>query len=337
MLLEVDQLKTWFGDRAQPVRAVDGVSLTVAEGATVALVGESGCGKSVTALSLARLVDEPPAFFAGGQIRYQGRDVLGLSARDLRALRGGEIAYVFQDPSTALNPVLTVGSQIAESLQLHRPDVNIADECRRLLALVGIPEADARLGAYPHELSGGQKQRVAIAMALACRPRLLIADEPTTALDVTVQAQILERIGALQREFSMAMLLITHNLGLVAGLADWVYVMYAGRVVEQGPTERLLTRPAHPYTRGLLDAVPRLLRPGSPEGARLSGIPGRVPHPARLPPGCKFAPRCSRCVARCEAGEPALLPMHATAGESRPGERAEVRCWFPLDETAAGA
>ncbi len=331
MLLDVVNLKVWFGSRAQPVRAVDGVSLAIPEGGTVALVGESGCGKSVTALALARLVDEPPAIYAGGEIRFQGRDVLGLDAKALRGLRGAEIAYVFQDPSTSLNPVLTVGTQVMESLRLHRPAVDVRAEAQRLLALVGLADGAARMRTYPHQMSGGQRQRVAIAMALACRPKLLIADEPTTALDVTVQAQILERIGALQREFGMAMLLITHNLGLVAGLAEQIYVMYAGRIVESGPTERVLTAPAHPYTRGLLDAVPRLGH-GAEAPARLMGIPGRVPHPGQLPAGCKFAPRCARRVARCEVEEPEL---EAVAGMEQPAGTAgsrgrEVRCWVPL-------
>ena len=258
-------------------------------------------------------------------MRYRGEDVLAMDARGLRKLRGAEIAYVFQDPSTSLNPVHTVGTQIMEGLLLHRPAVKARDEAMRLLELVGISDAAARLRAYPHELSGGQRQRVAIAMALACRPKLLVADEPTTALDVTVQAQILERIGAIQREFGMAMLLITHNLGLVAGLADTVYVMYAGRVVENGPVAQVLTQPAHPYTRGLLDAVPRLPRGEAAAEApvRLTGIPGRVPPLTQMPSGCKFAPRCPRRVERCEADEPAL------DGAGRGGAGA-VRCWRPL-------
>lgn len=320
MLLHVDNVSVRFGSAAQPVCAVNGVSLSVADGSTVALVGESGCGKSVTALTLARLLDEPPATIAGGRILFDGSDILRFDRRALTKLRGAQIAYVFQDPSTALNPVLRVETQIAESLQLHRPEVDREAETIRLLELVGIPDPEARRRAYPHELSGGQKQRVAIAMALASRPRLLVADEPTTALDVTVQAQILERIGRLQRELGMALLLITHNLGLVAGLADWVYVMYAGQVVESGPAELVLANPMHPYTRGLLDAVPRLNRTG--RGAQLPGIPGRVPDAAHLPPGCAFAPRCPRAAGRC-ATEPGL----ASAGDR---SDQEVRCWFPL-------
>ena len=292
------------------VRAVDGVSFRVRRGETVALVGESGCGKSVTALSLARLVPQPPGVYEGGQILYQGRDVLNMDESALRRLRGKEISYVFQEPGESLNPVFRVGDQIGEAIRLHRANVKVRDEVVRLMNLVGLPEPERRMEAYPNELSGGMQQRAMIAMALACNPNLLIADEPTTALDVTIQAQIMELLGSLQKQLGMAVVLITHNLGLVADVAHWVNVMYAGRIVESGPTEEVLTRPQHPYTVGLLDAVPRL------EGTagRLKGINGTVPNPARLPAGCKFHPRCSKCQAICQEKEPGwetVSPNHS--------------------------
>ena len=227
-LYQVDDLKVSFGSGDHHFLAVDGVSLTIRPGETVALVGESGCGKSVTALSLARLVPEPPGHYEGGQILYEDQDVLEMDQGGLRSIRGNEISYIFQEPSTSLNPVFTVGFQIAEALKLHRQGINVHDEVVRLLKLVGIPDPDARVDAYPHQLSGGMQQRVMIAMALACSPKLLVADEPTTALDVTIQAQILELLVSLQKKMNMAILLITHNLGLVADLAHWVNVMYAG-------------------------------------------------------------------------------------------------------------
>jgi oligopeptide/dipeptide ABC transporter ATP-binding protein len=301
MLLEVEDLRTYFRVGPEPVRAVDGVSFGVREGETVALVGESGCGKSATALSLMRLLPEPPASYEGGRIRYAGRDVLALSERELLDVRGNEVAYVFQEPATSLNPVFRVDWQIAEAIRLHRTDVNVQEEVLRLLHLVGLPDPARRMRAYPHELSGGMQQRVMIAMALACRPRLLVADEPTTALDVTVQAQILSLLVSLQQQMGMAIVLITHNLGLVAEAAHRVNVMYAGRIVEAGPTAQVLSAPAHPYTRALLRAVPRLA--GS-EG-RLSGIEGTVPNPADLPPGCAFHPRCPGVQPDCRTAAPA--------------------------------
>jgi len=300
VLLEVRDLRTYFGPDPDPIRAVDGVSFTVRASETVALVGESGCGKSITALSLARLVPEPPGRYASGQVLFQGRDVLQMARPALEDLRGRRISYVFQEPANSLNPVFRVGNQIAEALRLHRSDVPVRAEVVRLMRLVGLPEPEQRMQAYPHELSGGMQQRVMIAMALACHPSLLVADEPTTALDVTIQAQILELLAELQRQLGMAVLLITHNLGLVADVAHWVNVMYAGRIVESGAVGRVLGAPRHPYARGLLEAVPRL------EGAagRLRGIPGTVPNPARLPAGCKFHPRCPACRDRCRAEEP---------------------------------
>ena len=298
-LLNVDQLSVFFRTRTEPVRAVNGVSFSVAPGETVALVGESGCGKSVTALALTRLV-AVPGYVAGGSIRFAGRDMLAMDQKRLRQMRGAEIAYIFQEPATSLNPVFRVGWQIAEALHLHRPDVAVREEVVSLLNRVGLPDPERRLSAYPHELSGGMQQRVMIAMALACRPRLLVADEPTTALDVTIQAQILDLLVCLQGELGMAMVLITHNLGLVAGVARRVNVMYAGRIVERGPVETILRQSAHPYTCGLMAAVPRL----SGGKTRMAGIPGAVPNPARLPSGCPFHPRCPKARALCRQEDP---------------------------------
>ncbi|OGV57449.1 MAG: peptide ABC transporter ATP-binding protein [Lentisphaerae bacterium RIFOXYA12_FULL_48_11] len=322
-LLEVKYLKTWFGSEKEPIKAVDGVSFVVGEGETVALVGESGCGKSVTAMSLARLIPQPPGFYAGGEILFQGDDVLKMTNQRLLELRGRDISYVFQDPSTSLNPVFRVGDQIMEALELHRKDVDAKSEAVKLMAMVGLPDPETRIRAYPHEMSGGMQQRIMIAMALACRPKLLVADEPTTALDVTIQAQILELLSSLQRELKMAVVLITHNLGLVADTAHSVYVMYSGRVVESGLTEDVLSSPAHPYTRGLLDAVPRLGAEGKTgeKPDRMKGIPGSVPHPAHLPEGCKFAPRCSRVQNVCKQKEPKIKSDEKCHS---------VRCYFPL-------
>ncbi|MCX6994026.1 MAG: ABC transporter ATP-binding protein [Kiritimatiellaeota bacterium] len=298
-LLNVDQLSVFFRTRTEPVRAVNGVSFSVAPGETVALVGESGCGKSVTALALTRLVAKP-GYVAGGNIRFAGRDVLAMDPAQLRQMRGAEIAYIFQEPATSLNPVFRVGWQIAEALKLHRAGIAVRAEVISLLNRVGLPDPERRLNAYPHELSGGMQQRVMIAMALACRPRMLVADEPTTALDVTIQAQILDLLVRLQEELGMAILLITHNLGLVAGVARRVNVMYAGRIVERGPVEQILGQSAHPYTRGLMAAVPRL----SGGKTRMIGIPGAVPNPARLPTGCPFHPRCPKAQALCRQEDP---------------------------------
>ncbi len=307
ILAEVKDLRVHFDAEGGPVRAVDGIDLTIGQGETVAVVGESGCGKSVTSLALARLVPEPPGLYAGGEVLYEGRDVLKMNEDELRDLRGNKISYIFQDPSASLNPVFRVGYQIAEALRLHRRDVKVREEVVNLLRMVGIADPEERAHVYPHEMSGGMQQRAMIAMALACHPKLLVADEPTTALDVTIQAQILELLTSLQNQLGMAVLLITHNLGLVAGVAHRVYVMYAGRIVESGPTEEVLTRPRHPYTRGLLDAVPRL----SGTNERLKGIEGVVPNPARLPTGCRFHPRCPLRQAICEEKEPALERVDA--------------------------
>ena len=299
-LVEVRNLCITLGKRTQPVKVVDGVSLTLRAGETVALVGESGCGKSLTALAMARLLPSPPARCESGEIFFQGRNVLEMTEKELQSLRGDEISYVFQEPASSLNPVFTVGNQVGEAVRLHRQGTNVDSEVISLLRLVGIPDPETRRKAYPHQLSGGMQQRVMIAMALACKPRVLIADEPTTALDVTIQAQILELLLRLQEELGMAILLITHNLGLVADVAHEVHVMYAGRIVESGPAVEVLTNPTHPYTTALLNAVPRL------EGTRgrLRGIPGTVPNPGFLPEGCRFHPRCEKRTELCSTEEP---------------------------------
>ena len=257
-LLEIKNLKMDFGSGADALRAVDGVSLSIGAGETVCLVGESGCGKTVTALSIARLVPAPPASYVGGEILLNGRDVLKMSNGELRSIRGGVVSYVFQDPGASLNPVFRIGNQIKESLKLHKPEKATNEEVIRLLKLVGIPAPESRIKNYPFEMSGGMQQRVMIAMALASEPKLLVADEPTTALDVTIQAQILELLHDLKQRLGMAILLITHNLGIVGDMADRVAVMYAGQIVELSPAKELLRRPLHPYTKALMNAVPKL-------------------------------------------------------------------------------
>ncbi len=296
-LLELRNLRVDFRIQDAWVRAVDGVSLTINAGETLCLVGESGCGKSVTALSLSRLLPTPPARYAGGEVLVEGRDVLKLSNTELRSIRGGVVGYVFQEPGASLNPVFRVGSQIKEALKTHRPERATDTEVVRLLKLVGIPAPESRVRDYPHQLSGGMQQRVMIAMALATEPKLLVADEPTTALDVTIQAQILELLLDLKRRLGMAILLITHNLGIVGDLADRVAVMYAGQVVELAPARELLRRPLHPYTRALMRSVPEL----GHAVARLTAIPGTVPGLGNWPAGCRFAPRCH--IARPECAE----------------------------------
>ncbi len=289
-LLQVDGLKTYFHTDEAVVRAVDGVSYTIERGETLAVVGESGSGKSVTALSILRLVPEPPGRIVAGRILFKGRDLLSVSAAEMRAIRGKEISMIFQEPMTSLNPVFTCGDQIAETLVLHERLDRRAARRRaiEMLELVGIPAPAQRVDEYPHQLSGGMRQRVMIAMALACRPSVLIADEPTTALDVTIQAQILELLAELQRELGMAVILITHDLGVVAETADHVAVMYAGQVVEFGDVQTIFRRPCHPYTAGLQASLPRL----GVRQASLRVIPGNVPNPARFPVGCRFHPRC---------------------------------------------
>lgn len=296
-LLSVQELCVAFDTEAGRVKAVDGVSLDVREGETLALVGESGSGKSVTSLAVMGLLPRPIARITAGRVLFRGRDgrehdLLCLSAAALRRLRGDDIAMIFQDPMNSLNPAYTVGDQIAETLMLHRGESRrqALRAAEALLAQLGIADPGARLAAYPHQISGGMAQRVMIAMALACRPRLLIADEPTTALDVTIQAQVLELIARLKREIGMAVLFITHHLGVVAEIADRVAVMYAGRIVECGPTDAIFDAPRMPYTAGLLRSVPMLSTDAAPQ--RLEAIPGEAPNPLRHPPGCSFHPRC---------------------------------------------
>ena len=317
-LLEVRSLTTEFVTRGGVVRAVDGVSWDVAEGETVALVGESGCGKSVSALSVMRLVAAPAGRIVSGQVFFKGRDLLALSEEEMRRVRGREIAMVFQEPMTSLNPVLTIGRQLTEGLEIHlgmtRGDAR--QRAAEVLATVGIPDAARRLSQYPHQFSGGMRQRIMIAAALACNPALILADEPTTALDVTIQAQILELMRDLSRRFGVAMLIITHNLGVVARYADRVNVMYAGRIVERGSARDLYRRPRHPYTLGLLRSVPRL---DEPRRARLQPIEGQPPDLTRLGPGCAFAPRCTFRVERCRVERPVLAPAD--------GEGHVTACW----------
>jgi oligopeptide/dipeptide ABC transporter ATP-binding protein len=308
MLLEVRDLKTYFFTAAGTVRAVDGVSYNVRAGETVALVGESGCGKSVSALSVMRLVAAPAGRIVGGQIRFREQDLLALDEESMRRLRGRELAMIFQEPMTSLNPVLSIGRQLTEPLEIHLglPTASARQRAVELLALVGIPDPERRLAQYPHHFSGGMRQRLMIAMALACEPALILADEPTTALDVTIQAQILELMQDLSRRLGIAMVLITHNLGVVARYADRVNVMYAGKMVEQGSARDIYARPRHPYTIGLLRSVPRL---DEARKAQLHPIDGQPPDLTRLPPGCAFAPRCQYAIPRCQSESPPLLRL----------------------------
>ena len=306
-VLEVEDLQTFFYTRSGLVKAVDGVSFSLARGATLAIVGESGCGKSVTALSLMRLVADPPGRIVGGRVRLEGVDLLRLDEAAMRDIRGNQISMVFQEPMTSLNPVMTIGRQISEALILHQRMSNKAALRRaiEMLQLVGIPEPMQRAKEYPHQLSGGMRQRAMIAMALACNPRVLIADEPTSALDVTIQAQILELIAKLQRELGTAVILITHDLGVVAETAERVIVMYAGRKVEEAAVGELFARPLHPYTRGLMNSIPRLALMRREAGQqRLQEIPGIVPALSNLPQACTFAPRCTFADDKCRGQFP---------------------------------
>ena len=322
-LLRVENLRTHFHTRDGVVRAVDGVSFDVQPGETLAIVGESGCGKSVTSMSIMRLLPMPPARFASGRVEFEGRDLLRLTEPEMRAIRGNAIAMIFQEPMTSLNPVLTIGRQIAEALVLHRgmSETDATARAIEMLRKVHIPEADRRVKQYPHELSGGMRQRVMIAMALACGPRLLIADEPTTALDVTIQAQILELMRELRDETRASIILITHDLGVVAELAHRVVVMYAGRKVEEAPVEELFARPRHPYTLGLLGSMPHLGESIDDSGKRLVEIPGLVPSLREEMPGCLFAPRCSSASERCRVEIPPL--EEHTRGHW-------AACWHPV-------
>ncbi len=315
-LLEVRNLRTHFNTDRGLFRAVDGISFDVARGSTVGLVGESGCGKSVTSLSIMGLVPSPPGVVSADALRFEGRDLLQMPAEERRILRGGKMSMIFQEPMTSLNPVRTIGHQIIEAVRAHTDLSHAAarDRAIEVLDLVRIPSAKSRVDEYPHRLSGGMRQRVMIAMALACDPALLIADEPTTALDVTIQAQILDLLGDLQARLGMAILIITHDLGVIAEIADEVIVMYAGKIVESAPVKQLFADPQHPYTIGLLGSIPRL----GEYRERLATIEGSVPSPANQPRGCRFSPRCPFSDARCREEPPPLRTLE---------EGHAVACW----------
>jgi oligopeptide/dipeptide ABC transporter ATP-binding protein len=315
-LLKISNLKTQFFTGEGIVRAVDGVDLTLSQGETLGVVGESGSGKSVTAYSVLNLIAYPGRVVAG-EVFFRGENLLEKRPEEMKEIQGNKISMIFQEPMTSLNPVFTIGRQVMEPLIYHKKysSADARREAVNLLKLVGIPSAETRIDEYPHQLSGGMRQRVMIAMALSCRPELLIADEPTTALDVTIQAQILALMKRLQKEFGMAILLITHNLGVVAQMVNRVVVMYAGQVVETGGVERIFDRPGHPYTVGLLGSIPKL----NEQRDRLQVIEGTVPSPSQMPEGCRFHPRCSRVMEICRQKEPVLV-------ESEPGH--EVRCWL---------
>jgi peptide/nickel transport system ATP-binding protein/oligopeptide transport system ATP-binding protein len=315
-LIEVKDLKTYYYSPSGVVKAVDGIDLDILPGETLGIVGESGCGKSVTSLSIMGLIESPPGKIAGGEILYNGKDLVKLSPAELRKIRGSEISMIFQEPMTSLNPVYTVGYQISEAIRYHKDlsSREVKRESVEMLKKVGIPIPEQRVNEYPHQLSGGMRQRVMIAMALACRPRLLIADEPTTALDVTVQAQILDLLKGLQEQMGMSILMITHDLGVIAELSDRVAVMYAGKIVEFTDVKRLFADPRHPYTLGLLKSVPRT----DLDVERLEAIPGNVPSPRSLPKGCRFNTRCQIADSSCFQEEPGLVSIG-------PGHR--VRCW----------
>lgn len=306
-LLRINDLRTSFFTSDGEVRAVDGVTFDIEDGRTLGLVGESGCGKSVTALSIVKLLPLGTGRIVGGEMQFHGRDLASLPEDKMRRIRGNEISMIFQEPMTSLNPLMTVGDQIAETVRVHQhaSRSTARDRAIEMLSLVKIAEAQKRVGNYPHQFSGGQRQRVMIAMALACTPKLLIADEPTTALDVTIQAQILELIGELQQRLGMAVFLITHDLGVVAERADEVAVMYAGKIVESATPEIIFSRPKHPYTVGLLNSMPS--RHGTKK--RLEAIPGRVPNPLNWPTGCRFRSRCGHAEARCAEAQPPLIEV----------------------------
>jgi len=317
-LLEIEDLSTFFHTEENIVKAVRNVNLTIHKGETLALVGESGCGKSVTALSIMRLISTPPGRFESGRILFKGQDLLQASEAEIQNIRGNEISMIFQEPMTSLNPIFTIGDQIMETIRLHqdKTESQARELALQVLRQVAIPSPETRIDQYPHELSGGMKQRVMIAMAIVCRPALLIADEPTTALDVTIQAQILDLLDQLRKETQMAILLITHNLGIVAQYADRVAVMYSGKVVESAPVEELFFSPAHPYTCGLLNSLPK----DSPS-TKLETIPGSVPHPAYLPEGCAFHPRCAEKLDKCLKMIPPLESLDS-------GNPHQTACWL---------
>jgi oligopeptide/dipeptide ABC transporter ATP-binding protein len=304
-LLSVKDLKTYFYTEEGVVKAVDGVTYDVQEGETLALVGESGCGKSVSAMSILRLIPFPPGRIVDGEVLFDGEDILKMDDTEIRRVRGNRISMVFQEPMTSLNPVLTIGKQLTESIELHLKLDKEAATARavQLLEMVGVAEAERRVNDYPHQFSGGMRQRVMIAMAMACNPRLLIADEPTTALDVTIQAQVLEVMARLSREFGTAVIIITHNLGVVARYADRVNVMYAGKIIETSTAEKVYADPRHPYTLGLLNSVPRL---DQASGDKLIPIEGLPPDLGHLPPGCAFYPRCTYRIDKCKEEYPPL-------------------------------
>ncbi len=318
ILMEVKNLVTRFYTQDGVVHAVNGISYTMEEGEILGIVGESGCGKSVHALSIMRLIPTPPGKIESGEVWFDGRDLLKLSEAEMQHVRGAEIAMVFQDPMTSFNPVFTIGFQIMEALKLHQgmDDKQARERAEELLTMVGIPEAKTRLDDYPHQFSGGMRQRAMIAMALSCNPKLLIADEPTTALDVTIQAQIIDLVKRLQEQLGMAVMWITHDLGVVARLAQRINVMYAGFIIERGYVKDIYKRPRHPYTIGLLGSLPRL---DEPPGTKLVSIPGMPPDLIDLPPGCPFVPRCTYAVDRCVEERPPLLEAD--------GVNHTVACW----------
>ncbi|MFC4801301.1 ABC transporter ATP-binding protein [Neobacillus sp. GCM10023253] len=325
-LLEISNLKTYFFVDNRQIPAVNGVDLYIKEGETLGVVGESGCGKSVTSLSVMGLLEHTPGRVVDGSIRFKGKDILSLSGDEMREIRGNEIAMIFQEPMTSLNPVYKIGEQIGEAVKLHlKYDKKKAREhVINMLKLVGIPRAEEIIDEYPHQLSGGMRQRVMIAMAMACNPTLLIADEPTTALDVTIQAQILELMKKLKNEKGTAIMLITHDLGVVAEMCDRVVVMYAGKVVEEADVIEIFENPKHPYTKGLLNSVPKL----GQKTNRLDPIPGNVPNPANMPKGCKFAPRCSEAMDICKENEPDLRQI---------SNGHQCRCFLYQKELTKGA
>ncbi|MBU5211490.1 ABC transporter ATP-binding protein [Heyndrickxia oleronia] len=322
-LLKINDLQTHFFSDKGVVKAVDGVTITVNKGETVGIVGESGCGKSVTSLSIMRLLKDTPGKIVGGSIQFEGKDLIQLPEKNMRSIRGNEIAMIFQEPMTSLNPVYKIGRQLVESIRLHmKKDANEAKEhAIKMLELVGIPRAREIMKEYPHQLSGGMRQRVMIAMAMSCNPKLLIADEPTTALDVTIQAQILDLMRKLREESDSSILLITHDLGVVAEMCDRVVIMYAGKVVEESDVNTIFENPKHPYTKGLLESIPKL----GVKIDRLQSIKGNVPAPEQMPKGCKFAPRCPFVMDQCWEREPQLQSVNANH---------TTRCWLHQKEGA---
>lgn len=316
-LVEFKNLKTYFHTGEGVVKAVNDVSFKIKEGETVCVVGESGCGKSVTAMSLMRLIPNPPGKIEGGEILFQGKDVLKLSEDEMRHIRGNDVSVIFQEPMTSLNPVFRIGDQICEAIILHQKLTKQEAEKKAIdvLKIIGIPRAEEIMKCFPHELSGGMRQRVMIAMAVCCNPKLLIADEPTTALDVTIQAQILDLMRDIKKKLNTSIMFITHDLGVVAEMADYIVVMYAGKVIEEAPVDELFKNPLHPYTQGLLKSKPVLTQ----ETDRLYSIPGQVPYPIGMPDNCYFSSRCDRCQAKCKDVQPELKNVN---------DRHKVACWL---------